>query len=726
MADRTGAGRTHPGEDELRRIAEDVLRRREADAGPVLDQEHLTLAKAIHELRLHEIELAMQHQALSRAHADLQANAGLNRALFTACPGALILTDDRGTVLDINEAALRLVQRRLPTGPTLVDGFFATDDRPVPVRQRREAVAAGGESPLATARLASGRQVEMATRVLHEAHRGRMYLHALTDITERERQLQEIDRARMAAQEGEQAKRVLLAMASHELRTPLQAISTAMEILSAVARDDAERELVAIGQQSLATLLQEIDGLLDTARLEQGGIPLTTEPFHPAEVAAAAIETVALARERRTARICYELSPELLPMVGDATRLRQVVISLLDNACSYTKPGTAVQVRVRPLPAEGDRSAIRIEIQDDGPGLDEQVRRHLFTPFVRGRVVSAIPGIGLGLSLAKGLVTRMGGRIGHLDAPSGGSLFWVELDLPKATGFVSNLPPLRLHTWTQALWIDEDEAHATAACTALTAAGCPARAVPSVAVAVTRLAAETGRAVVFVSPRRTAQAATVDMANLRTAGHMLIEILSPLEPSGSVGHCLGSVLRPATPGRLAIALDRAAQSTGQSTPDLRPAIADVGWAETQSLIDAMPEHVAVLDRFGVIRAVNRRWREFATANGATDPHAFLKTNYLEVCWNACQDRDGAAKPVNDRLREVLTGRRETFSFEYPCHSPQEQRWFILYAATLYSRTGEPRGAVVTHLNITNRRQQEQDQERLIGELRHQLADLMGR
>jgi PAS domain-containing protein len=247
-----------------------------------------------------------------------------------------------------------------------------------------------------------------------------------------------------------------------------------------------------------------------------------------------------------------------------------------------------------------------------------------------------------------------------------------------------------------------------------------------VAVATTRLATRTGRAVVFLCPRRAAQAGVEAVAALRNAGHVLVEILSPMEPSGSIGHALGSVLRPATPGRLACALDRVAQGTGTAAPDPRPFTADVGWAETQSLIDAMPEHVAVLDRFGVIRAVNRRWREFAAANGSSDPHAFLNTNYLEVCWNACQDRDDAAQPVTDRLREVLTGRRDSFSYEYPCHSPQELRWFILYAATLHGRTGEPRGAVVTHLNITHRRQQEQDQERLIGELRQQLAELMRR
>jgi PAS domain S-box-containing protein len=723
-------GRRLPDADELRRLAEEILRRRTAEGSepaPVVDDGHLTLAKAVHELRLHEIEHELRHQSLARAHADLQATISLNRALFSACPAALILTDERGTVLEINDAALRLIGRRAPpVGPTLVDGLFAIEDRQVPVRQRRECgLVPHGESPLMTARLAAGARVEVATRLLRDPHRGRLFLHAFTDITDREDRIQELDRARMSAQEGEHAKRILLAMASHELRTPLQAIGTTMEILSAAARDDAERELVAIGQSSLRTLLQEIDGLLDTARLEQGGVTLADEAFQPAEVLASAMETVALARERRPTRIAYELAPGVGAMRGDAARLRQVVVNLLDNACTHTRPGTSVRLRLLPLAASTGRGGFRIEVLDQGPGLDEEVRRHLFSPFVRGIGIPTTPGFGLGLALAKGLVARMGGRIGHLDRPGGGSLFWVEFDLPAAHGFVSRFPPMRIGDCARALWIDEDEEHAASACAVLTAGGCEAHHAASVAVAAARLDRVVGPAVVFVSP----QAASLDPAGLdalRAAGHVLVEILSPLEPVGSVGKALGSVLRPATPGRLAVALDRIAQGMGLRTLDDRPSMRDLGWNEGQALIDAMPEHVAILDRFGVIRAVNRRWRDFAVANGSHDPHAFINANYLEACWNACQASDPGAISVTEGLRDVLAGRRDCFSHEYPCHSPQEQRWFILYAATLRSRTGDARGAVITHLNITLRRQQEHDKDRIIGELRQQLTELIGR
>ena len=116
----------------------------------------------------------------------------------------------------------------------------------------------------------------------------------------------------------------------------------------------------------------------------------------------------------------------------------------------------------------------------------------------------------------------------------------------------------------------------------------------------------------------------------------------------------------------------------------------------QAVLDALPEHVAVLDAQGEITMVNQAWRDFAQANG---DHALARTgpgaNYLRVCSGAPQDDD--ARCAFDGLSDVLAGRRERFSLRYPCHSPGEQRWFLMHAARM---PGAGLGAVVSHVNIT--------------------------
>lgn len=116
----------------------------------------------------------------------------------------------------------------------------------------------------------------------------------------------------------------------------------------------------------------------------------------------------------------------------------------------------------------------------------------------------------------------------------------------------------------------------------------------------------------------------------------------------------------------------------------------------QAVLDSLPEHVAVLDAHGAITMVNQAWRAFAQANGdlalaRTGPG----TNYLQVCGGALQDE--YARRACDGLADVLAGRRERFSLRYPCHSPTEERWFLMHAARL---PGENAGVVVSHVNIT--------------------------
>jgi two-component system CheB/CheR fusion protein len=126
----------------------------------------------------------------------------------------------------------------------------------------------------------------------------------------------------------------------------------------------------------------------------------------------------------------------------------------------------------------------------------------------------------------------------------------------------------------------------------------------------------------------------------------------------------------------------------------------------QHIIDALAEHIAVLNTQGVITLVNTAWRHFAAANG--DPelrYSGIGINYLDVCREVREPNDSSdrtASAAQQGVSDVLEGRRSLFSLEYPCHSPTEERWFVMHVSRV---GGEQPGAVVSHVNITEWREQ---------------------
>ncbi len=125
---------------------------------------------------------------------------------------------------------------------------------------------------------------------------------------------------------------------------------------------------------------------------------------------------------------------------------------------------------------------------------------------------------------------------------------------------------------------------------------------------------------------------------------------------------------------------------------------------TQGILDSVSSQIAVLDRSGVIVAVNDPWRQFALKNskdpGKPAPRTATGTNYLEVCSNYSVASSEDTFDAQNGIQEVLEGRLPTFTLEYPCHSPTEQRWFTMAVTPLDSNEG---GAVVVHTNITARK-----------------------
>lgn len=127
-------------------------------------------------------------------------------------------------------------------------------------------------------------------------------------------------------------------------------------------------------------------------------------------------------------------------------------------------------------------------------------------------------------------------------------------------------------------------------------------------------------------------------------------------------------------------------------------------AFTQAILDALPDHVAILDADGTILAVNAAWREFARQNG--DPqtqHTDVGTNYFAVCRRASAPESVEALSTLEGMRAVLQGDLAEFQLEYPCHSPDRERWFLLHVTPIRAAAhSAPSGLLVRHIDITER------------------------
>lgn len=217
----------------------------------------------------------------------------------------------------------------------------------------------------------------------------------------------------------------VLAIVSHDLRSPLSNVSMAIETL-------AEKDLPANGRTRVSSLalravermLQLIQDLLDVTRLEQGGLALELADHDAGQLAAEVVDGMRMAAERSGIVVEVQLDDDLGIVHADRTRLTQVFQNLLSNALRFTPPGGRIQVRAS---LEGD--SIRYVVHDDGPGVPEDVRPHLFERFWQARRAER-SGAGLGLAIVKGIVEAHGGEVWLADVDHGACF---EVRLPRPT-----------------------------------------------------------------------------------------------------------------------------------------------------------------------------------------------------------------------------------------------------------------------------------------------------